>query len=475
MEKKQERTLVSAPLWKRIFAYLFDGFLAVGLGLIFYLAIGNGVMADSLGETEATKNLYKLYVDSGLFYGEPDANGEYTSSPSTYLFTADGTEGDSSSYTATPNGEYGYEAYLDIVWKYYTGFLASDDERVTHMKDDSGSDFSSQQYCEYFNRSIIGLPIVEDPSDLTSNRIGNAKYFQYALNEEGTAIDVHGKPILQDAYVAKIADEETKEETLEELLSYFLYSDSSSSVSGLYYDAAMDLQGERDGSVQTYFIEQYAIINTAAMIVTFTCFLPFQIIFFLIIPLCLPEGKTLGKLIFRLAVVRSDALRIRPLERIFRPLIVSSLGVLLFALGTTLGIMVYTLLAVVDFCALSFSRSHQALHDRICRTLVVDAKESVWFEDELAKEEYLRSQGFEGMVSFEEKAALAKLAAEDNVLDLSNINRNREEAAKMTSFDEFEKKKEAEQGNATDALRNGSQETNLHKAEDPDDSSDKAN
>jgi len=443
MEKQVESTLIAASLWKRILAYLFDGFLAIGLGLLFYFALGNYVLASSLGQTGATKNIYKYYVDSGLLYGEKDPNGEYTSSPSVFLYTASGEKDDSGSYIATPNQEYGYQAYLDLVWNYYTGFLAGNDERVVAMKKEDGTPYSQDDYYQYFNQTIIGLPSISDLADLSSDRKGEAKYFQYDLNEEGSAIDINAKPILQDNYLEKIANQETKETTLKELLSYFLAYDSSSSVSGLYYDAVMDLQGAREGSVQTYFTEQYTIISNASMVITFVCFLPFQFIFFFIIPLILKDGKTLGKLIFSLVVVRVDALRMKVMQQIIRSLILTLLGVILFALGTTIGVMLYMLLVVIDFCALSFSRFHQSLHDKACKTIVVDAKASVWFEEELAKEEYLASKGTKGNSSYQELEMLRKIAEEDAILDLSNIDRNRLEAKRMTSFDEFEKEKDA--------------------------------
>jgi len=62
-----------------------------------------------------------------------------------------------------------------------------------------------------------------------------------------------------------------------------------------------------------------------------------------------------------------------------------------------------------------------------------------------------------------EDAEVAAIAQADSILDLSTLNKNREEAVHMTSFDEYEKKEDEE--NASKTLAN-QPKVNLTKEDD---------
>ena len=95
------------------------------------------------------------------------------------------------------------------------------------------------------------------------------------------------------------------------------------------------------------------------------------------------------------------------------------------------------------------------------KTAVVSRKDSIYFENQEDKEEYLLEHAHDNE---EEKEENARLAAEDAILDLSTLNKRREEAKNITSFDEFEKQKDQEA--AERAAQDPANRVNLNKEED---------
>lgn len=446
----ENKKIVNAPYWKRMLAYFIDAVLALGLGFLLYTFVTSTYLFKAMGGDKSEQKLMGYYAESGLLITEKKEDGTYDKSKVGFFqFKAD--EKDGSAFTDAPDGKLAYEAYYDKVYDYYTVVLpkALDGHSdFVILKDKDGKDFASiDQYKEYFNEEVFSLPKVTDTTkiDEASRSSKSNPYFILALNEEGNAVDPLARPVLkkeiQDKVVAKDA------ETIKKLRDYFFDATTSKAAdAGIYYNAVIDMMGTSETSVQTFSDAQNAIITEANAMSQVVAFIPCIFVFTFLVPVFAPGGKTIGKLIFNLPVISEEGFSMALWKRILRPLYMAVLGSLLFV-PYTISMIAFFVLFLVDALMLGFSRSGLSLHDRIFKTIVVDGKTSMYFKDAASQEDYYeehpqeREEEEKTEVDYEMEAAIRN---QERVLDMETILKNREEARSITSFDEFEAKKEAE-------------------------------
>ena len=98
-------------------------------------------------------------------------------------------------------------------------------------------------------------------------------------------------------------------------------------------------------------------------------------IIYLIIPLILPNGKSLGKLAMKLVVLTDEGYRYQKWKLIIRYLsfyIIEIFG----------GILTISLTFVLSSCLAFFSKKHKSLHDYISFSVVADEKYSIFYNNE---------------------------------------------------------------------------------------------
>ena len=349
---------------KRIASYFLDLMLSLVIGFVLFATLGQHVIAKGFGAEEASKNANSFAISSGLAKPTADNKGA-----DIYIYKAKGENGTKD----------GYDGYLDSVWHYYTEFLnvaKNPDERVVARTNSDGKEFTSDDYYRYFFEKCMGF--VGDSSN--SN-----PYFVYA--KEGENILLTSKPVLNDEYQAKV--DAGDEAALQSLLAYF-YNETTTSQTGLYFDALRDMKGKSysSTSVQTYYEEQLTRYSYALWGGEVLCLAPITIIFFLVLPLCLKDGQSLGKLLMKVKVVDTKGLAISTTQKIIRPIIVTVIHLLALIPNATLGIMVYLAIAITSFFMMSLGKKRMNLHERITKTIVVDKKASIIFKDEHEKSLY---------------------------------------------------------------------------------------
>ena len=348
---------------KRIASYFLDLILGLVIGFVLFATLGQHVIAKGFGAEEASNKASAFAVSSGLAYYSKDGKGA-----DIYVYEAKGKEGEKD----------GYEKYLDHVWYYYTEFLnvaKNPDERVVVRTNDDGKEFSSEDYYRYFFDKCMGFGENGDANP----------YFEYA--KEGENALLTSKPVPKDRYQTKV--NEGDEETLHSLLAFF-YNETANSQTGLYFDALRDMKGKSYSalSVQTYYEEQLITYSYATWGGEVLCLAPVTTIFFLVLPLCLKDGQTLGKILMGVKVVDVRGLGISASQKIFRPIIVTVIHLLALIPNATLGFAIYLAIAVTSFLMMSLGKKRMNLHERITRTTVVDKKASIIFKDEHEKSLY---------------------------------------------------------------------------------------
>lgn len=462
-KKEEEQITVPASLGKRIFAYLIDVILCFVLGFLLNRFVTGTYLYDAIGGKQAQNNAYRYAADTGLVAYTVNDDGSY-SNITLFGYSADGLANSSARVFSNPtnDGRPGYEAYFDAVWHYYTVFLPTD-ERATPFTNADGTKYTVDDYKTYFDTKVLLLPEAKntDPTNLATLASSDASqpYFRYALTEDGTAVDFAAKPVLTDTYVAKLAssDETEKTTAITSLRDYFLRVENNTSYAGVYYSAVLFMEGQNDSN-QTYFIENYRSMNMLSWECSLVAYLPFNVIFLLLIPLCHPKGKTIGKLIFRFSLTQDDGVLLPWWKRLLRQLFVTVEFSLLLFPNSNISFIIYALFAMIDFAVLAFGKRGFALHDLPFRSLVV-TKDSPMFKNYEEREEYMAK------IRAKEQAEEAEneAAAGPEILDLSTINKNREEAANMTSFDEFEKQKDEEAARLAAEQASNDAPVSLHK------------
>lgn len=474
-----------ASYGKRILAYFLDVAMVLVLGGITYGLVTSKYMFDGLGGSQAQQNMYHFGSNSNLLMAE-DSSGKEIPSPSkedsismmamyTYSETKSGTQ-----------EENGYALYFTRVWNYYTSFLNVASDRPANLDDKpidrtgvvamanstTTTPFTSDDYYTYLEVTLLRLPVVSkitDPSQesqLQQTKINDSDpvYFKYALNEAGTAVDIHKKPVLVQSYQTLV---DSNDATALTALQKYMYDSANNK--GVYYDACLNLEGN-SSSVQTFYSKNYILYNMILWECMLTAFVPFHLIFMLIIPLCMKQGETLGKLICKIGVASKEGWALPIRGRILHPLCLSILGGFAILPWSTIGIMAYVVIALVDYMVLVMSKTHQSIHDKIAGTYVYAKKESLVFKNEDEMKTYASShpEEFPELKNTAADAENARIAQEDSILDLSTMDKNREEAQKMPKFDEFEKQKEEEAKAKTAVGPVASRpKVNLMKTDDP--------
>lgn len=363
------RFLVEPSNYKRIFSYVVDFLLVMVIGIILFATLGLNVINPALGGKEASKNIESFAVDSGLTYKNEAAG------PSLFIYNEEGKEDKKNGYISTPNGERGYEAYLDKVWYYYTEFLnveKNPDERVVGREGYTSSDYYKYAYEKVFK--------------FTEDTCGENQYFTYKV--VAGVIDYTAKPVLNENYQQKV--DISDKTALNSLLRYF-YNKENGNYSGLYYDAIIDMEGTyfSKTSVQTYYYEELTKESLSMWATTAICFMPLGLVFLFIIPVCSKKGQSLGKLIFKTVVVDDRGFYINWSQRILRPLLVTILTAFLLIPNSVFGFGLYFLISTVSFMMMTLGRKRQNIHERITHTIVVDERKSVIFNNIVDRAEYL--------------------------------------------------------------------------------------
>ncbi len=177
------------------------------------------------------------------------------------------------------------------------------------------------------------------------------------------------------------------------------------------YDALPDAERDRFDAAYTAFAEDPAvnrldllIINLALIITAFGVLLPYLLLE-LLVPLALGHGRTLGKKIFGIGVMRVDGVKISAFQLFVRAILgkytLETMIPLLLTFALLLNILPVmalsglALLALLQAVFLLFSPLHSPIHDMIAGTVAVDYASQMIFDSPEALLEYQKKQSAE--------------------------------------------------------------------------------
>lgn len=345
-----------APLSSRFGAFFLD----LALAFIIYLGMFYGVTSRIYLSTRGQQdidNMNQITLDSGLAYEE---NGEFK----LYDTTED------------------YKCYENALTHYYLHYLTGNveegqpyapnyNEEITL---DGGTKVLPIDYytVQWYNQNV--LKITDEDPDAEDSKM----YFTYQKKVDGS-FDKE-----------KIGIPKTKRYNPDEQRIVNLSVEDIAIQYRVSYKTAyahLQLQNFYKNVADSYYFGISVCVVTSVMIAA--------IITYIVFPLIFKNGKTLGKRVLGLGLANSEGYKFKNKQLIMRilPLTVVALSCLIpvwnsiYILGTVVLIMV-----LVSFALAMASPKKSSLHDFCARTIVINAKTSVIFEDFSEEAQYLEKE-----------------------------------------------------------------------------------
>lgn len=357
-----------APLFRRIMSAFMDGLFAFFVYFILVTYVTTPIAKKASKYDQYVTDIYQYNVASHLYmFMQQDESGKYIP-----IEVKDFTEKlDNSSLqrvNETRNvGDFTFSQRVEHLQYYYTVYLTGDLSRVElpnnsesktydavkdkfvspHYLDKIDGKLPSEIYTKrYFNTKIMGLaPEGEE---------NKSPYYAYPIVDEH--VDYEGLPVLKSG---------VSEETAIKDINDRLYS----------------------ATKEFYYTDYMVELQRNVRAIQLWCYVPTYIfvvgILYLLIPLLLKNGATLGKKSLGLCLISKNGYVTKKRQILFRQLIflieiTFSLFIIGFGLTSiaTLGVGALIMLIVV-----LISKERKAPHDYAALTLVVDEKTSVFFDN----------------------------------------------------------------------------------------------
>ena len=150
-------------------------------------------------------------------------------------------------------------------------------------------------------------------------------------------------------------------------------------------------------------MKAYQMIHTLSQVIVSLSILFGVMIWEFIIPLKLKDGRTLGKKIFGLALMRTDGIRVNTVSLFVRALlgkytieIMIPVLIIMMIYWGTIGIIapiILILILIVELAVMFFTKTNSMIHDLLANTVVVDYMSQMIFDTP------------EAMIAYKEKIA----------------------------------------------------------------------
>ena len=409
MQKLKQKSLdstVPASYGKSLLAFLIDFLLSLGVMLGIYFGIAKPLIGGSNNIDGVLNNYNKFQSESFLVGGDSK----------TLSFPAYNKE----------DNTYGYKKYEEVVWNYYTVFVATNPNASFLDSDEFSGDKT--------NPVEVGKWVYQHVYKLEENNDKEDSYYQ-SPNE---TTDYTKSPVLKQTYIDLLEAEKNndKTDTAEKLLKYY-YQSENNSVTGLYVDCA------RHFGSQPYANELSSKYSSISYWIWLPGVLIAPLIFFFIIPLCIKRGRTIGKLILSIGIANKNG------EEASKGQIALHYGlltliwyILALPINMNFSLTIVGTVLLIDFIVLLLSKNHQSIHDKIASTEVVDLKLSTIYPSSLKEEKEKEEEKPVEEDNYYNKPLIKEEPQEPSfeVLDSRTIGQARKDAENIKSFDEFENK-----------------------------------
>ncbi len=163
------------------------------------------------------------------------------------------------------------------------------------------------------------------------------------------------------------------------------------------YEAAYNALIEDEDAMFAYNM----VLNLTMIIVSFSIFLAYICLEFLV-PLKLKNGQTIGKKIFGVGVMRTDAVQLTTIQLFIRTILgkftietmipVYIVIMIFFNIISVEGTIILAALLIIQLVMICVTRNRYGIHDVLAGTVVVDALSQKIFKDQEALLEHIKKE-----------------------------------------------------------------------------------
>ena len=333
-------SLPLASYFRRLFAFLIDAALVVGILILGRFTIGEYLIKPGLGYQETASQIDTYLVSTNI----PEKKEENHFTVKVY-----------EAYDAESK-TYGYQKYEQELWDYFTVFIPSH----------TGYEVTPEGWTKTTSNKAVARYDMADVHD--ANKLGQWVYTTFF---EGPYYLPYGGENPDYTHIPDVRPELLKLdgagllENRVNLNEWFLSSDYAK---GAFLDATQ----------QVYSQPELSRLKNELSLKGYSAYLPFAllspVIFFFLIPLTNRKGKTLGKLVLRLEVVDASE---QPLDKpalVLRQLILTAFWFVLAIPTISIAILILAILLVASYMSVVISVSNQGFHDRLAHSYVISRR-----------------------------------------------------------------------------------------------------
>lgn len=342
MEINQVTRIQYATLGKRFLAFFFDVVLSLFVGLGIYAATAKIISCTSY-ITEMKVKFNNMVTESHVMVVNEEKS-EFKNSDT-------------------------YEKCVEDFYYFYNDYLPK-----YNVNKEPISNY-------WFNVFVLGLDdekgiySYDELSDRKGVILTGKEIFEYRVESGDKKYDLIGIPKAYNQGAKPFKD--VADDDQQKILSYF-YNDKDDN-SKVSYFAAVEIAKLND--LNELYNESFLWETTIPLLTGL--FLGYMIFFF-VIPMCLKDGKTLGKKFMKVSLVSTAYYSVKKSQIILRYLPQALLFVvaMLFIGINIASISIVTLGVVASYLLAIFKSDHQSIHDMISGTYVVLDELSIWFKNE---------------------------------------------------------------------------------------------
>lgn len=303
-----------------------------------------------------------------------------------------------------------YDKFQEQIVQYYTTYLTGDSPYVNAAKKSTYTNY-------WYNVFILGLNDEQHlyTAELLNSRedfIKNSTLFEYKTGEGGVSlyneIGVPNKSLYLDGVLTSESEGKLLKyyfnEQGDKITKTYTIADSEVKITYLscVYEKAMEHwiyeSNDPNGNNSIYFLFaewSHAINNYAKYQVTYPtlgAIVITWILAYFVMPIILKNGRTLGKVMFKSAVVNKLGYNVTIPQMALRSLAPLALVIAVYLISSfTIMVMFYIVMLIIllaSYTLVIFSADHKSIHDFIAGTIVIDSEKSTWFKSALEERQY---------------------------------------------------------------------------------------
>lgn len=344
----------------RVGAFLIDFAIAFALFLIFFYGVSLQIYQFN-GRYDLYTKMQDYTLESGLCYLKEEADG--SKSVAIYDTSTD------------------YEIFVEPISEYYLCYLTGNREGQPiapnynePIKLDDGSEVLPKDYytVAWYNYNILG--ITEDDPDRETSSL----YFTYQKDAEGnydkTKIGTN-KTSRYNPDVGKVVE--------------LTASDITYQYKVIYQAAYRHLESQNFYQAVSFVYDMGNNICVVSSIILSGA------IVYIVMPLIFKNGQTVGKKILKLGLANYEGYSFKNIQLAMRfmPFFVTSCAFFLPIWNNFLVVsLVALVIFLVSFALFMASPKKASLHDLAARTIVIDMKTSIIFDNFILEEEYIAKE-----------------------------------------------------------------------------------